>query len=69
MVVRGIAVGNSHLDDSDNGILMAGRANQPSVVGPNNWTGFTDLIEASKGPLQVSTIQHELPIETRRKRE
>ncbi|XP_004508316.1 uncharacterized protein [Cicer arietinum] len=61
---RGI-VGNSHLDDVDNGNLQAGRANQPSVVGPNNWTGFTGPSEASKGSPQVSTIQHELPIERR----
>jgi hypothetical protein len=56
---------SSHLDDSDNGNLTAGRANQPSVVGPNNWTGFTGSGEASKGPPQMSTIQHELPIERR----
>jgi hypothetical protein len=56
---------SSHLDDSDNGNLTAGRANQPSVVGPNNWTGFTGPGEASKGPPQMSTIQHELPIERR----
>lgn len=62
---RGIVVGNSNLDDSDNGILTAGRANQPSVVGPNNWTGFAGPSEASKGPPQVSTSQHELPIERR----
>ncbi|CAJ2634407.1 unnamed protein product [Trifolium pratense] len=54
---------SSHLDDSDNGNLTSGRANQPSVVGLNNWTGFTS--EASKGPPQISTIQHELPIERR----
>lgn len=62
---RGIVVGNSNLDDSDNGILTAGRANQPSVVGPNNWTGFAGPSEASKGSPQVSTSQHELPIERR----
>jgi hypothetical protein len=56
---------SSHLDDSDNGNLTAGRANQPSVVGPNNWTGFTGPGEASKGPPQMSTIQHELPLERR----
>ncbi|CAL5198820.1 unnamed protein product [Lathyrus oleraceus] len=53
---RGIVVGNSHLNDGDNGILTAGRANQHSVIGPNNWTGSNP---------HVSPIQHELPIERR----
>ncbi|CAK8563616.1 unnamed protein product [Lathyrus sativus] len=53
---RGIVVGNSHLNDSDNGILTAGRTNQHSVLGPNNWTGSNP---------HVSPIQHELPIERR----
>lgn len=62
---RGVVVGNNHLDDVDNGNLQVGRSNQPSVVGPNSWTGFASPSESSKGPPQVSTIQHELPIERR----
>lgn len=53
---RGIIVGNSHLNDSDNGIPTAGRANQHSVLGPNNWAGSNP---------HVSPIQHELPLERR----
>ncbi|WJX32252.1 hypothetical protein P8452_20597 [Trifolium repens] len=33
--------------------------------GSNNWIGFTVPSKASKGPQQISTIQHELPIERR----
>ena len=62
---RGAVVVNSHLDDVDNGNLQVGRSNQPSVMGLNSWTGFAGHNEASKGPPQISTIQHELPIERR----
>ncbi|RZC04584.1 chromatin structure-remodeling complex protein SYD-like isoform X1 [Glycine soja] len=62
---RGAVVGNNHLDDVDTGNMQVGRSNQSSVVGPNNWAGFAGANEASKGPPQVSTIQHELPIERR----
>lgn len=53
------------LGDVDNGNLQVERSNQSSIAGPNSWTGFAGLSEASKGPPQLSTIQHELPIERR----
>ncbi|KAG4932033.1 hypothetical protein JHK87_046035 [Glycine soja] len=62
---RGALVGNNHLDDVDIGNMQVGRSNQSSVAGPNNWAGFAGANEASKGPPQVSAIQHELPIERR----
>lgn len=62
---RGAVVGNRQLDDVDSGNLQVGRSNQPSVIGPNSFTGFVGYNEASKGPPQISTIQHELPIERR----
>ena len=58
----------------DNGNLQVGRSNRPSAViglnkqvNPeiNGWTGFSSPNEASKGPLQVSSLQYELPIERR----
>ncbi|XP_027916125.1 chromatin structure-remodeling complex protein SYD [Vigna unguiculata] len=61
---RGAVVGN-HFDDVDTSNMPVGRSNQSSVVGPNSWTGFSGANEASKGPPQISTIQHELPIERR----
>ncbi|XP_017423795.1 chromatin structure-remodeling complex protein SYD isoform X2 [Vigna angularis] len=61
---RGAVVGN-HLDDVDTSNMPVGRPNQSSVVGPNSWAGFAGANEASKGPPQISTIQHELPIERR----
>ncbi|XP_027331720.1 chromatin structure-remodeling complex protein SYD [Abrus precatorius] len=62
---KGAVVGNNHLDDVDNGNLLVGRSNQPSVVGLNSWAGFSGSNEASKGPPPMSTIQHELPLERR----
>lgn len=62
---RGAVVGNNHLDDVDTGIMQVGRSNQSSVVGPNSWAGFAGANEASKGPPQISNIQHELPMERR----
>ncbi|CAL0330680.1 unnamed protein product [Lupinus luteus] len=59
------AVVNRHLDDVDSGNLQVGRSNQPSVIGSSSWTGFVGHNEASKGPPQISTVQHELPIERR----
>ncbi|KAL9277872.1 hypothetical protein ACSQ67_024884 [Phaseolus vulgaris] len=63
---RGAVVGNNHLDDVDTSNIPVGRSNQSSVVGPNSWAGFAGANEASKGPPQISTIQHELPIIERR---
>ncbi|MED6121684.1 hypothetical protein PIB30_032453 [Stylosanthes scabra] len=60
--------------DVDNGNLQVGLSNRPSsVIGLNKqmnpeingFTGFASSNEASKGPLQVSSLQHELPIERR----
>ncbi|KAJ1395171.1 SNF2-related, N-terminal domain [Sesbania bispinosa] len=62
---RGAVVGNNHLDDVDNGNMQVGRSNQPSVIGLNSWTGFAGHNETSKGPPQIPTTQHELPIERR----
>ncbi|KAI4317659.1 hypothetical protein L6164_025510 [Bauhinia variegata] len=70
---RGSLVVNS-LDDVDNSNLQVGRSNQTSsVMGLNkqvnpemiSWTGFGSHNEASKGSLQVSSTQHELPTERR----
>ncbi|KAI9115171.1 hypothetical protein K1719_014184 [Acacia pycnantha] len=65
---------NAHLDDVDNNNLQAGRSNQAStVMGLNkpvnpdgiNWSGFVTQNDTLKGPLQVSAVQHELPVERR----
>lgn len=62
---RGTVAGNNHLDEVGNANMQVGRSNQPSIVGSNSWTGFTGHNEASKGPPQIPTIQHELPTERR----
>ncbi|KAI4345492.1 hypothetical protein L6164_012612 [Bauhinia variegata] len=71
---RGSIVANNPLDDVDNSNLQGGKSNQTSsVMGLNKqvnpemfgWTGFGSHNEASKGSLQVSLIQHELPTERR----
>ncbi|KAL2339088.1 hypothetical protein Fmac_013534 [Flemingia macrophylla] len=62
---RGAVVGSNHLDDIDNSNMQVGRSIQSSVVGPNSWAGFAGSNEASKGPSQISSIQHELPMERR----
>ncbi|KAK7264579.1 hypothetical protein RJT34_32188 [Clitoria ternatea] len=62
---RGAIVGNNQLDDADNVNPQVGRSNQTSGVGPNNWVGFTGPNEASKGLQQISTFQHESPMERR----
>ncbi|KAL1320112.1 uncharacterized protein [Arachis hypogaea] len=60
--------------DVDSGNLQVGLSNRPSsVIGLNKqmnpeingFTGFASSDEASEGPSQVSSLQHELPIERR----
>ncbi|XP_052116775.1 chromatin structure-remodeling complex protein SYD isoform X29 [Arachis duranensis] len=60
--------------DVDSGNLQVGLSNRPSsVIGLNKqmnleingFTGFASSDEASEGPSQASSLQHELPIERR----
>ncbi|XP_054807322.1 chromatin structure-remodeling complex protein SYD isoform X1 [Prosopis cineraria] len=71
---RGSLVVNNHLDDVDNSNLQVGRSNQAStIMGLNkpvnpdgiNWSGFVSHNDTLKGTLQVSAVQHELPVERR----